>query len=151
MNVPPAEAPERHGGVPSAAVTMVPWGPGEWALSVRPGSTAADLYRALAEMPAGVEFIAAFGDVDTVLVYRLPGEAPSRRELVTLRGSVLDVPDAEPNRSRWMTTGERQAFRAGHREALDTVRLYISRLAEGAPTDDGEPSSAPDPVPPADA
>ncbi|WP_163549781.1 hypothetical protein [Candidatus Frankia nodulisporulans] len=127
---------------------MVPWGPGEWALSVRPGSTAGDLYRALGEMPAGVEFLAAFGDVDTVLVYRLPGEVPSRRELVTLRGSALDVPDAEPNRSRWMTTGERQAFRAGYCEALDTVRLYVSRLAEGVPADDGEPS--PDPVPPAD-
>lgn len=128
--------------MPRPAVAMVPWGAGEWALAVQPGSSAADLYRALGEMPAGVEFGAAFGDVDMVLVYRLPAGLPARRRLLTLHGSVLDVPDAKPDRSRWMTSGELEAFRAGYDEALTTVRLFISRLA-GAAGEDSSPEGTP--------
>ncbi len=138
MNPPAAELPEQVDGTPGPVVALVPWGPGEWAVAVQPGSSAADLYRALEEMPAEAEFSDAFGDVDVLLVYRLPPDPPSRRELVTLRGSALEAPEPDPKRARWMTRGERLAFRAGYREALDTVRVFVSRLAGGGPPAGGE-------------
>ncbi|EIV93678.1 hypothetical protein FraQA3DRAFT_3389 [Frankia sp. QA3] len=60
---------------------------------------------------------------------------------MTLRGSALNVPTVEPNRVQWMTSGERQAFRAGYREALDTMRLFLGRIAGGLPAPGDEDAS----------
>ncbi|WP_157467410.1 hypothetical protein [Frankia sp. QA3] len=40
-----------------------------------------------------------------------------------------------------MTSGERQAFRAGYREALDTMRLFLGRIAGGLPAPGDEDAS----------
>lgn len=59
--------PARPGAVP---VALTPWGPDEWAVVVRPGSDSLHLYQAVAELPAGLEFVEAFGDVEITLIYR---------------------------------------------------------------------------------
>ncbi|OFB43062.1 hypothetical protein E0F15_03400 [Frankia sp. B2] len=120
-----------------SAVVMMPWGPDEWALVVQPGSDSADLMRAVSRMPGGLKYSESFGDVDVVLVYRLPdgdsaaagvgGEdpGPSRRgcggaAVRTALALGLTRPD-----SRWMTRGERAAFRAGQAEAFEAVRRTV--------------------------
>ncbi len=121
---------------------MLPWGEGEWALVVQPGSDSADLFRAMADLPSGLEFTTAYGDVDLVMVYRMRRpEVLSRRDLLTLQGSVLPMPDAVPDRARWMTSGEQEAYKAGYAEALTTVRLFLSRLA-GVDPEPGDASAA---------
>ncbi|WP_157892011.1 MULTISPECIES: hypothetical protein [Frankia] len=42
-------------------------------------------------------------------------EAPSRRDLVALLGSAMPMPmpDAVPDRARWMMSGEQEAYEAG--------------------------------------
>lgn len=86
----------------------------------------------MAELPAGLEFHAAHGAADVVLVYRAPTERRSRRDPLRLNGSVLDVPSGFPDRSRWITREERHAYRAGYAEALAAVKVFLS-----PPTGDG--------------
>ncbi|WP_035751637.1 hypothetical protein [Parafrankia discariae] len=117
------------------AVVMLPWGAEEWAVVVQPGSDSEDLLRAVARMPSGLKFTESFGDVDVVLVYRVPagdrapvesdGPGPSRRGCAgaALR-TAMDAHPARPD-SRWMTKGERTAFRAGQVEALESVRRAV--------------------------
>ncbi|KJE21512.1 hypothetical protein FF36_04200 [Frankia torreyi] len=94
------------------------------------------------DLPSGLEFTTAYGDVDLVMVYRMRRpEALFRRDLLMLQGSVLPMPNAVPGRARWMTSGEQEAYRAGYAEALTTVRLFLSRLA-GVDPEPGDASAA---------
>lgn len=107
-------------------VALVPWGAEDWALVVQAGSDSADLYRALAHMPAGLEFVEAHGDVDVILVYRAPNEAvPSRRGCA---GAALRavLTRAGEDGARWMTAGERDAYRTGKADALDAIRWNLA-------------------------
>ncbi|WP_232295237.1 hypothetical protein [Parafrankia sp. EUN1f] len=126
------------------AAVMMPWGLDEWAVVVQPGSDSADLMRAVSRMPGGLKFSESFGDVDVVLVYRLPDGD---------RAAAVGVDDPGPSRrgcggaavrmalalgptlpgSRWMTRGERAAFRAGQAEAFEAVRRTVLD-AIGVPT-----------------
>ncbi|WP_242666033.1 hypothetical protein [Parafrankia irregularis] len=117
------------------AAVMMPWGLDEWAVVVQPGSAPGDLVRAAARMPGGLEFSESFGDVDVVVVYRAPAgdravlgnsdPGPSRRECggAAVR-MALTLGPTRPD-SRWMTRGERAAFRAGQVEAFEAVRRTV--------------------------
>ncbi|MEX5708861.1 hypothetical protein AB1484_11270 [Parafrankia sp. FMc6] len=136
--LPPVPAGEGDAGSTTEklpAVVMLPWGAEEWAVVVQPGSDSEDLLRAVARMPGGLKFTESFGDVDVVLVYRVPagdrapvesdGPGPSRRGCAgaALR-MAMEVHPVRPG-SRWMTKGERAAFRAGQVEALESVRRAV--------------------------
>ncbi|MCK9899100.1 hypothetical protein CC117_02680 [Parafrankia colletiae] len=123
------------------AVVMLPWGAGTWAVVIQPGSDLADLHRALAEMPAGLEFHSVHGDGDVILVYQVPAGQVSRRDLLRLTGSALDIPTGFPDRSRWITREEQQAYRAGHADAFEAIRVFLSRPTGGTP-DEAGPGSA---------
>ncbi len=94
------------------------------------------------DLPSGLEFTTAYGEVDLVMVHRMRRpEVLSRRDLLTLHGSVLPMPNAVPDRAWWMTSGEQKAYKAGYAEALTTVRLFLSRLA-GVDPEPGDASAA---------
>lgn len=118
------------------AAVMMPWGTDEWAVVLQPGSDSADLMRAVSRMPGGLKYSESFGDVDVVLVYRLPDgdraaavggddPGPSRRGCggAAVR-TALALGLTRPG-SRWMTRGERAAFRAGQAEAFEAVRRTV--------------------------
>ncbi|WP_235497970.1 hypothetical protein [Frankia sp. R43] len=114
-----------------------------WAVVIQPGSDLADLHRALAEMPAGLEFHSVHGDEAVVLAYQVPAGQVSRRDLLRLTGSALDIPTGFPDRSRWITREEQQAYRAGHADAFDAIRVFLSRPAGGTPDDSGADAADP--------
>ncbi|WP_154675199.1 hypothetical protein [Parafrankia elaeagni] len=122
---------------------MLPWGAGTWAVVIQPGSDLADLHRALAEMPAGLEFHSVHGDGDVILVYQVPAGQVSRRDLLRLTGSALDIPTGFPDRSRWITREEQQAYRAGHADAFEAIRVFLSRPTGGTPDATGPGSADP--------
>ncbi|WP_347176824.1 hypothetical protein [Parafrankia sp. EAN1pec] len=126
-----------------AAVVMLPWGADTWAVVIQPGSGLADLQRALAELPAALEFHSVHGDGDVILVYQLPAGQVSRRDLLRLTGSALDIPTGFPDRSRWITREERHAYRAGHADAFDAIRVFLSRPTGGTPDETGTGSVDP--------
>ncbi|OHV32220.1 hypothetical protein BBK14_16150 [Parafrankia soli] len=125
------------------AVVMLPWGAGAWAVVIQAGSDLADLHRALAEMPAGLEFHSVHGDGDVILVYQVPAGQVSRRDLLRLTGSALDIPTGFPDRSRWITREEQQAYRAGHADAFDAIRVFLSCPIGGTRDETGAGSADP--------
>jgi uncharacterized repeat protein (TIGR03917 family) len=122
----PAATPAEDEQVP--AVALMPWGTDEWALVVQAGSDSADLYRALARMPAGLKFSEAHGDVDVILVYRVPDHGPTRRGCAgaALRAALTGTTGAGNDGARWMTDGEREAYRAGKADALDSLHWKVA-------------------------
>ncbi len=80
-----------------------------WALVVRAGSSAQTLHAVMAEMPAGLRFTEAYGDVDLFLAYEAREAGPSRREApgALLRAMLeLDpVQVGDGSGRRWMTEG----------------------------------------------
>ncbi|MEX5712841.1 hypothetical protein AB1484_32440 [Parafrankia sp. FMc6] len=126
-----------------STVVTLPWGAGTWAVVIQPGSDLADLHRALAELPAGLEFHSVHGTGDVILVYQVPAGQVSRRDLLRLTGSALDIPTGFPDRSRWITREEQQAYRAGHADAFDAIRIYLSRPTGGPPDETGSGSVDP--------
>jgi len=110
---------------------VLPWGAGGWALVVPAGSSAQALHTAMAEMPPGLQFAEAYGDVDLVLVYQASDAGPTRREApgAFLRAMLeLDpVQVGEGNGRRWMTEGERAAYEAGKADLVDALRRQVIR------------------------
>ncbi len=114
-------------------VALVPWGEGSSAVILQPDAEVADLAAVLAGMPGQLVFTEAFGDVDVVLVFD-SAAGPSRREAGAEVRAVLAAgqdPDAQ-DEQRWMTAGERKAYRAGWDEAFAAVRRIVLD-ASGAP------------------
>ncbi|WP_163551162.1 hypothetical protein [Candidatus Frankia alpina] len=108
-------------------VTVTPWGLDRWAVALRAGSDPVEVFRAIARLPASLVFTAAYGDVDVVLVYgKRPGgdSAPGRPPTVV--ETALGVEPAGSVQARWMTAGEREAYRAGYAAAVDGIRRALS-------------------------
>jgi uncharacterized repeat protein (TIGR03917 family) len=114
--------------LPPAAVALVPWRVDEWAIVVQPGSSTADIFRAVARMPRGLTFSEAHGDVEVILVFGIPDGPSSRRELAAAAGTALDLGPAEDGPG-WMTTGEGEAYRKGRSEAFAQARRTLATLA----------------------
>lgn len=141
--VPGAEDGASGAGEALPAVVILPWGPDEWAIVVQPGSDSEDLLRAVSRMAGGLKFSESFGDVDVVLVYRVVAGDRSQVGNGDPEPSRMGCADAAlrmalalgPTRpgSRWMTRGERAAFRAGQVEAFEAVRRTMLD-AIGTPT-----------------
>ncbi len=112
-------------------VGLLPWGVDAWALVVPAGSSAQALHAAMAEMPSGLRFAEAFGDVDVVLVYEASGARLSRRQIPGpfLRAMLeLDpVRMGAGNGRRWMTEGEHAAYEAGKADVADALRRQMIR------------------------
>ncbi|MBL7498155.1 hypothetical protein I6A84_01765 [Frankia sp. CNm7] len=147
---PSAEDTEQSGRRGSSAgVTATPWTGDDWALVVGSGSDLAELYDQIARLPAGLEFIESFGDVDLVLVYRPAEQAPSRRELLgTLVDQVVEHggmlvgptgPDGLSPGERFMTSAERTAFAAGQADALAAMRRALTGMPVLRPGWQGAP------------
>jgi uncharacterized repeat protein (TIGR03917 family) len=109
----------------------MPWGADGWALVVPANSTPQALHAAMDDMPAGLRFTEAHGDVDLVLVYEASDEGPSRRAApgAFLRAMLeLDpVRVGHDNGRRWMTEGERAAYEAGKADLVDALRRQVIR------------------------
>jgi uncharacterized repeat protein (TIGR03917 family) len=125
---------------PTAAA--LPWGAGTWAVLLQPGSETAALGAALRRLPEGALFDQAHGDVDLILVCRLPGDAEQEPPAAPARAadpseasaSAGDGPDGDP-----ASAGARDAvvretvrgvfFLAGHGLGLlDDVDAGLSGL-----------------------
>ncbi|WP_232291743.1 hypothetical protein [Frankia sp. QA3] len=108
-------------------VTVTPWGMDHWAVALRAGSDPVEVFRAVGRLPAGLVFTAAYGDVDVVLVYgRVPGGDPAPTRPPTVVEAALGVEPAGLVEARWMTAGEREAFRAGRAAAVDGIRRALA-------------------------
>ncbi len=108
-------------------VTVTPWGLDRWAVVLRAGSDPVEVFRAVARLPASLVFTAAYGDVDVVLVYgKGPGGDPPPTRPPTVVETALGVEPAGPVQARWMTAGEREAYRAGYAAAVDGIRRALS-------------------------
>ncbi|MCM3923096.1 hypothetical protein ND748_15670 [Frankia sp. AiPs1] len=107
-------------------VSVEPWGLDRWAVALCAGSDPVEAFRAVGRLPAGLVLTAAYGDVDVVLVYgRVPdGDAPPDRPPTVVETALAAEP-AEVATARWMTAGEREAFRAGYAAAVDGVRRAL--------------------------
>ncbi|OHV40827.1 MULTISPECIES: hypothetical protein [Pseudofrankia] len=124
----------------SPGVVATPWAGDDWALVVGTGSDLAELCAQIAKLPAGLEFVEAFGDVDLVLVYRPAQQAPTRRELlgalvdqVVEHGGMLVGPVGPGGLSageRFMTSAERVAFAAGQADALGAMRRALTGMGK---------------------
>ncbi|WP_462184058.1 hypothetical protein [Frankia sp. AgKG'84/4] len=103
-------------------VTVTSRAPNRWEIALDAGSDPVDALRALARLPAGLVLTVIPGEDEAVLAYGpAPGAAPTPRPTTVADG--LLIRDAAPDPDvRWMTTGERDAYRAGHSAALDGVR-----------------------------
>lgn len=123
------------GGTPAESeavprVALGRWDAGGWALVVQPGSDSNELRDAVANVPAGLEFAEAYGDVEVVLVFRAPDVLPSRRGClgVGLRSAIGGRDDDDAAR-QWMTDGERHAYQAGRADGLDAVARAVLDVA----------------------
>ena len=110
-------------------VGVLPWGADAWALVISAGSPAPALHAAMAEMPAGLQFAKAYGDVDVVLVYESVNRRLSRRQTpgAFLRAMLQIDPTMVGASSgrRWMTEGERAAYEAGKADLADAFRRQV--------------------------
>ncbi|WP_268903841.1 hypothetical protein [Candidatus Frankia alpina] len=94
---------------------------------MRAGSDPVEVFRAIARLPASLVFTAAYGDVDVVLVYgKRPGGDPAPGRPPTVVETALGVEPAGSVQARWMTAGEREAYRAGYAAAVDGIRRALS-------------------------
>lgn len=119
-------APPATDGGSGRRPTGIPWGPDRWAVALRAESDPVEMFRAVGRLPADVVFTAAYGDVDVVLVYgQGPGSLPGPRP-PTVVETALGAVAAGSMQTRWMTTGEREAFRAGYEAAIDGVRQALT-------------------------
>ncbi|WP_235490703.1 hypothetical protein [Frankia sp. AvcI1] len=108
-------------------VSVTPWGSDRWAVALGAGSDSAEAFRAVGRLPAGLVFTAAYGDVDVVLVYgRAPGGEASPARPPTVVETALGAEPAGLLEARWMTAGEREAFRAGYAAAADGIRRALA-------------------------
>jgi uncharacterized repeat protein (TIGR03917 family) len=112
-------------------VGVMPWGADAWALVVPAGSSPQALHAALAEMPSGLQFTDAHGDVDLVLVYDASeAEPPRRTEPGAFLRAMLELDPTrvgEHHGQRWMTEGERAAYEAGKADLVDALRRQVIR------------------------
>ncbi len=108
-------------------VSVTSWGLDRWAVALRVGSDPVEAFRAVGRLPAGLVFTAAYGDVDVVLVYGpgAGGDAPPARAPTVLE-TALGAEPAGLVAARWMTAGEREAFRAGYAAAVDGIRRALA-------------------------
>ncbi|WP_307875302.1 hypothetical protein [Frankia nepalensis] len=114
------------------------------------GSDLAELVAEVSRLPAGLEFVEAFGDVDLVLVYRPAEGKRSREDLidslvdrVVEHGGMLVGPVGPGGLSageRFTTSGERVAFAAGQADALSAMRRALTGMYD--PRTDGRPVPA---------
>ncbi len=121
-----------------------PWAGEDWALVVGSGSDLAELYDQIVRLPAGLEFVEAFGDVDLVLVYRPGNATPSRGDLlnslveqVVEHGGMLVgpvSPDGLSAGERYTTASERAAFAAGQADALRALRRALTGTISRPPS-----------------
>jgi len=65
-------------------------------VTLAPGSSPAELAEQIARLPAGLEFVEAFGDLRLVLVYGVPGV--SSREAVRAVTASLATEDSDGSR-----------------------------------------------------
>ncbi|SNQ50662.1 conserved hypothetical protein [Frankia canadensis] len=114
------------GGPVGPGVTMTAWGTHRWAIALTAGSDPGDALRAVGRLPAGLVFAAAYGDVDVVLVYGGPPGGPPPGTRPTVAEELLDPPPEGALWARWMTSSERDAYRAGRDAALDEVRRALT-------------------------
>jgi uncharacterized repeat protein (TIGR03917 family) len=125
-------------------------------VELRASSPTEILYAALGQLPAGLRFTEAFGDVDLVLRFeptspsmfrRVPGSAaiqapapaatddPAQREDAAERDGGLergDAADGPPNVPRFATPGERVAYRAGRVDGYAAARGDLGAAPPGA-------------------
>ncbi len=113
-------------------VTVTARAPNRWVIALDAGSDPADALRALARLPAGLVLTVISGEDEAVLVYGpAPGAAPTPRPTTvaerptTVADGLLARYVAPDPDVRWMTTGERDAYRAGHSAALDGARRAL--------------------------
>lgn len=142
------------GDVAVKRAAVVPWGDSAWAVVVQPGSDSKDLYDAMAQVPAGLRFVTAFGDVDVALVYDIDEARESRRDMARamLRAAIakaagvdhagLTGEEAGPRPVlRFATDGERAAYYAGRADGYAACHRALTPH---------EPTGADDTAPPPD-
>jgi len=149
----PAGAGSRGIGQSAKArgVVATRWEGRDWALVIGSGSDLTELYEQIAQLPAGLRFAEAFGDVDLVLVYRPADPDLSRAGLLDLlaeeaveRGGTLIGRLGSGGLSAgalFTTPDERVAFRAGQADALAAIRRALIGTSEH-PADGASTSGA---------